>query len=200
MALLITSILPCCSAQDDTFLSPLIMEIQALHDKSVAGDKEATKALVQKMEKLSADHSDNKLFLAYLGSAYTLKSRDLFPGPSKFHFLKEGLATMDRAVEAAPENIPVRFIRAMNNFNLPAFIGRRDTGRKDFDHLVHKLDSGKVQVDPLTAQAIYYFAGLSYKQLDQPDKARTCWQKGYKLNARKDVTEKISGELQKLES
>lgn len=182
----------------DPFQSPQIREIMAQHDKAVGGDKDATRALVTKLETLTQLEPQNHLLLAYLGSAYTLASRDAFPGPKKLEYLKTGLKTMDKAVEANPRDIAPRFIRAVNNFQLPAFVNRRDNARADFEVLLTQIHEPGVVVDPLTRQAIHYFAGMAFKQLNRKDEARLAWQKGWDLDHHSELATKIAAELKKL--
>ena len=49
-----------------------------------------------------------------------------------------------------------------------------------------------------TQQAIYYYAGLSFKQMDQPDDARKAWTSGAALNPTSALGVKMSTELGKL--
>jgi tetratricopeptide (TPR) repeat protein len=183
----------------DPFDNQLVRQIQKRHDKGVDGDVEEVKALVTDLEKLTKEQPANYMLLAYLGSAYTLRSRDCWPGPSKFHFLKEGLKTMDDAVEKDPKNIGVRFIRAVNNLNLPAFLNRRDEGRKDFKVLLEQIKAmPKNEINLETSQAIYYFAGISYKQLDEEKKARDAWKRGEELDPNTPLGLKIKTEITKL--
>ncbi len=185
----------------DPFDNDLIREVQKRHDKGVQGDEEAVKSLVTDLEKWTKEQPTNYMLLAYLGSAYTLRSRDCWPGPSKFHFLKEGLKTMDDAVEKDPKNIGVRFIRAVNNLNLPAFINRRDSGRKDFQLLLEQIKSTpQNEINLETTQAIYYYAGISYQQLDDEKSAQDTWERGEQLDPKSILGQKIKTELAKLKS
>jgi len=184
----------------DPFDSPLIQEIQALHTVAESGDKDATKNLVSRLETLSAAHPADQLIRAYLGSAYTLASRDAMPGPKKFEYLKTGLKTMDAAVDADPTAVAPRFIRAVNNFHLPAFIHRRDNARADFETLLSQIDSGATQLNPATCQAIHYYAGLAFKQLRRPSEARDAWQRGLQFDLTSVLAEKINAELKKLKT
>jgi tetratricopeptide (TPR) repeat protein len=183
---------------EDAFHQPLIQEIQALHEKSEKGDKQATRELVERLEGLHKEKPTNSLIQAYLGSAYTLASRDAFPGPKKMEHLKVGLKTMDKAVESDPENIPTRFIRAVNNYNLPTFINRRDNAREDFEILLSQIKKKPDQLNPLTNQAIYYYAGLSFKQLSRKDEARSAWEDGLRLDQQSDIGLKIADEFKKI--
>ena len=153
------------------------------------------------LEKLTKEQPDNTLLLAYLGSTYTLRSRDLFFGPSKYHYLKEGVKTMDAAVDKAPTNAAVRFVRAVNNINLPAFCNRRDIARTDFQTLLKQLTGPTPpDLDLETKQAIYYYAGLSFYQLDNKVEARNAWQRGLELAPTTPLAEKIQAKLSKVKS
>ena len=184
----------------DPFHDPSIQAIQKLHTQAESGDKEATKLLVSRLESLSAAQPENQLLRAYLGSAYTLASRDAFPGPKKLEYLKTGLKTMDLAVEADPTAVAPRFIRAVNNFHLPAFINRRDDARADFETLLTQIDHSENTLDPATRQAIHYYAGLAFKQLRRTEEARSAWKKGWELDHHSELANKIAAELKKLKS
>jgi len=187
-------------AATDPFANPLIREIEARHELGVAGDKKAVTDLIADLERLTQEQPQNQLLRAYLGSAYTLLSRDLFYGPGKLRALKLGLHTLDDAVAAAPDDIAVRFIRAVNNFNMPIFVNRKETARADFEILVKAIRAPAVAagLNPETRQAIDYYAGLTYRQLHQPDEAAAAWRDGLALGAATPLGQKIAAELAKL--
>jgi len=202
LALAVACVAPCLALgpSKDSFEDPIILEIQALHTKSEKGDKAATDQLVSKLERLIVQNPKNLLYKVYLGSAYTLRSRDIGFGPSAYSNLKNGLKTMDEAVEADPTKITVRFIRAMNNFNLPAFVNRRDNARSDFEHLVKNIDTQKGNLAPTTQQAIYYFAGLSFVQTNRKKQGKQYLLKAAQLNSNAELNAKIAAQLKKLGS
>jgi hypothetical protein len=182
----------------DPFQNENIIAIQKLHDQSAAGDKDTTDLLIATLESLIKNEPENQLYHVYLGSAFTLKSRDVFPGPSKLRYLKDGLKGMDAAVKKDPRNPSVRFIRAVNNYHLPAFINRKDNARKDFETLLKQIESDSQQLDARTIQAIYYFAGLAFEQTKRDQQARETWMKGLALQADAGLNEKIQQELSDL--
>jgi tetratricopeptide (TPR) repeat protein len=186
------------AAKTDPFSDPLIKQVQARHEKAVAGDTQETKALTTDLEKWTKEQPDNHLLQAYLGSVYTLDSRDAWPGPGKLTYLKNGGKELDAAVAAAPDNPAVRFVRAIDYYELPTFFGMRKTAREDFAILVKQVEG--VTPTPYvlnveTQQAIYYYAGLCYHQLSQPDQAKDAWQRGLKLNPTSPLGIKIQAEL-----
>lgn len=187
--------------QTDPFNDPLIKQVQARHEKAVKGDTKETKALTTDLEKWTREQPNNHLLQAYLGSVYTLDSRDAWIGPGKLTYLENGGKEMDAAVAADPNNPAVRFVRAIDYFMLPAIFGKRQTARDDFQLLVKQIE-GVVKtpytLNTETRQAIYYYAGLSFKQLSQPQQAKAVWERGLKLDAKSELATKIKAELAKV--
>ena len=189
------------SLRPDPFSDPLIQQVEERHRKAVAGDAQETKKLTADLEKWTKEQPDNHLLQAYLGSTYTLDSRDAWPGPGKLTYLRNGGKLMDAAVAAAPDNPAVRFVRAIDYYELPFFFGKGKTARDDFQILLKQID-GEVKTAYVlnleTQQAIYYYAGLSFKQLSQDPQAKDAWLRGYKLAPTSALGQKIGNELMKL--
>jgi len=192
---------PAPPAQRDPFSDPLIRQVQARHEKAVNGDKKETKALTADLEKWTQEQPTNHLLQAYLGSVYTLDSRDAWPGPGKLTYLRNGGKLLDAAVAAAPDNPAVRFVRAIDYFELPFFFGKGATAHDDFQILVRQVD-GEIKtpytLNPETRQGIYYYAGLSFKKYSQLPQAKDAWERGLKLAPNSPLAPKIKAELQKL--
>ena len=187
--------------QTDPFNDPLIKQVQARHEKAVYGDTKETKALTSDLEKWTQEQPTNYLLQAYLGSVYTLDSRDAWPGPGKLTYLRNGGKWMDGAVAAAPDNPAVRFVRAIDYYELPFFFGKGKTARDDFQILLKQID-GEIKTPYIlnieTQQAIYYYAGLSFKQLSQLPQAKDAWQRGLALDINSALATKIKMELGKV--
>ena len=185
----------------DPFSDPLIKQVQARHEKAVKGDTKETKALTTDLEKWTKEQPDNHLLQAYLGSVYTLDSRDAWPGPGKLTYLRNGGKELDAAVAAAPDNPAVRFVRAIDYYELPWIFGKGQTARDDFVTLLKEVDGETKSPYVLgteTQQAIYYYAGLSFKQMSQPDNAKKAWLRGQALDAKSDLAVKIGAELARM--
>jgi hypothetical protein len=182
----------------ETYSHPLLNQIYEMHSLAEAGNKDATRRLVAWLEELTSEQPDNGILLVYLGSAYTLASRDAFIGPGKLRYLMAGRDCMDRAVTMRPEDANVRFIRAINNYHLPTIFNRRSIARDDFRQLVDQLAKHPEAVDSLTSLAIYYYAGLCFAQLEEESNARASWEKGLNLKINGPLTAKISDELSRL--
>jgi hypothetical protein len=186
----------------DPFSDPLIQQIAARHKKAVDGDKEETKALTADLEKWTKEQPDNHLLQAYLGSVYTLDSRDAWPGPGKLTYLRNGGKELDAAVAAAPDNPAVRFVRAIDYYELPWIFGKGATARDDFQTLLKQVDGetkSPYVLNVETQQAIYYYAGLCFKQMSQPADAKKAWLRGQALDPKSWLAVKMTAELGKLE-
>jgi hypothetical protein len=189
------------AANIDPFDDPLIKQVQARHEKAVNGDEKETKALTTDLEKWTQEQPNNYLLQAYLGSVYTLDSRDAWPGPGKLTYLRKGGQWLDGAVAAAPDNPAVRFVRAIDYYELPFFFGKGKTASEDFQILLKQID-GEIKtpyvLNTETQQAIYYYAGLSFQKLSEDPQAKDAWMRGYKLAPTSELGKKIGDELMKL--
>jgi hypothetical protein len=107
------------------------------------GDHEGDEGAHRRSRKMDRrEQPTNYLLLqAYLGSVYTLDSRDAWPGPGKLTYLRNGgRQWLDAAVAAAPDNPAVRFVRAIDYYELPFFFGKGQTARDDFQILLKQID------------------------------------------------------------
>lgn len=185
----------------DPFEDPFIKQVHARYEKVLKGDAKEGKALTADLEKWVEEQPTNFLLQAYLGSTYTLDSRDAWPGPGKLTYLKNGGKWLDGAVNSAPDNPAVRFLRAIDYFMLPSIFGKRQIARDDFQTLMKQIDGetkSDFKLNVETQQAIYYYAGLSFQQLKQEPQAKDAWLRGYRLDGRSDLGKKIGDELMKV--
>jgi hypothetical protein len=68
------------------------IEIMKLYQRGLVGDKQAVTDCITMLEALLKNEPTNQLARVYLGSAYTLRSRDLNLGPEKLLALKRDRA------------------------------------------------------------------------------------------------------------
>ncbi len=129
-------------------------EIRELYQRGLAGDKAAVNQCIEKLEHVVQSEPKNQIARVYLGSAYTLRSRDLGFGPQKLQALRHGCALMDEAVAAAPDNPAVRLARALTDTALPAIFGRGGSSRKDFAWLAQMARQHPERFSPDDLQTI----------------------------------------------
>ena len=172
-------------------------EIQALYRRGLLGDKAAVAQCIEKLETVLRTEPTNQFARVYLGSAYTLRSRDLGFGPKKLAALKHGLALMDEAVAAASNDPKVRLARALTTSALPAIFARGAASREDFATLAEMADALSAKFDEGDLQIVYYRAGLAADDAREHTKAVALWKKASAHPADPALTQKIEEALKR---
>lgn len=72
---------------------------------------------------LEAIEHPDALTLAYLGSIQAIKGKHAWNPVNKLSYLKQGFATIDKAVAKDPNQLEVRFLRFSLQYYVPAFLG-----------------------------------------------------------------------------
>lgn len=72
---------------------------------------------------------------AYRGAFDLLRSKHTLAPLRRLRHARAGLATLDAAVAAAPDQAEVRYVRLMSCYYLPFFFGRGDSVAEDFRSL-----------------------------------------------------------------
>lgn len=172
-------------------------QIEELYRKGLMGDKEAVEQCIAKLEEGLRSQPNNQLARVYLGSAYTLRSRDLGFGPKKLQVLRQGLRVMDEAVANAPDDPKVRLGRALTTSALPGIFARSAESRNDFLQLA---DLARMAPEKFTAtdlQITFYNAGLAAKANGDETRAIELWREGLRHGSDAALKQKIEAELAK---
>ena len=170
-------------------------EIRELYRRGLAGDKEAVEQCIVRLEAAIKSQPDDQLARVYLGSAYTLRSRDMGFGPKKLKVLRQGVAVMDEAVAAAPSDPKIRLARALTTSALPGILGYAAASRKDFVELADLADRTPEKFEKGDLQIIYYQAGLAAKKSGQKERAIARWREALRHPADSALTAKIRDAL-----
>ncbi len=147
-------------------------EYQQWHDECRKTDDVATidKYIAKFQEKLAKNPEDH-LAKVYMGSAYTLRSKNSSWGPGKLDYLKKGGKLIDEAAGAAWTDPRVRFIRAANAYNAPRRFKRRPVAVKDFTWLLPIAIEGKGDLTKRERQAVLYYAWRTFDEEGDKEKA-----------------------------
>jgi hypothetical protein len=172
--------------------------VAALYQRALAGDARAVVDCIAALDSILKTEPGNQLARVYLGSAYTLRSRDLSFGREKLNTLKQGLALMDAAVSAAPSNARVRLIRAVTNESMPFFLGRRTIARDELYALAEIVRRDPTKLDAEDRQLLYLNAGLAAKQSGDKEAAVKLWRLGLTKPADPKLTAELTAALAKL--
>lgn len=142
------------------------------HSHCLNGDSKTIDQQITKFKQTLAITPNDHLARAYLGSAYALRAKASFWGPSKLKYLNQGKMNLDTSVEAAPKNLRVRMVRAIGYYKAPKKFKMRPTAVADFEFLMAAiLDKGcSLQVNE--KQAILYYAYLTFSEENHADAAQ----------------------------
>ena len=169
--------------------------IADLYARGLRGDEQAVIDCISALEARLAIQPNDQLARVYLGSAWTLRSRDLPIGPGKLSALRKGIALMDEAAAAAPNDANVLLLRAVTNEALPVFLGRRKVARAQLDELLALLAKGSAKLKPADQQLLYLNAGEAAKRAGEKERARELWRRGAALKADAKLTQEIAAAL-----
>lgn len=171
-------------------------EIAKLYARGLAGDAQAVIDCISKLEQVLAARPEDQRARAYLGSAEALRSRDLPLGIAKWKTLQKGLAHMDEAAAAAPENARVQLLRAMTNEALPALLGRRKIARDALEQLVAAVEKDPAKLSPHDRQLLYLNAGEAADKAGDAARAKTLWERGAAIEGDAGFRAELQAKLQ----
>ncbi len=169
--------------------------ISTLYARALAGDRAAVTECIAALEKVLAGRPDDQLARVYLGSTYTLLSRDLPLGPAKLSALRKGIALMDEAAAAAPGNADVQLNRAVTNQALPAFLGRRKIAREQLERLLAQVEKRPDALTPADRQLLYLNAGEAAARAGETARAQELWQRGAALQGDPRLSREIASAI-----
>ena len=169
--------------------------VHQVYQRGLAGDKRAVDECITKLELRLRTEPGNQLARVYLGSAYTLRSRDLGFGPRKITALRHGLALMDEAVAAASNDAHARLLRALTTQALPSLLGRRKSAQDDFETLVAMLAKTPDTLNASDQQTVYYYAGVAARESGGVARARELWKDAARHPVASELTAKVNAAL-----
>lgn len=122
-----------------TQISTEIKEAKALYYRAVAGDEKARKRSTHEFDRLANSNPDDAEVMAYRGSLKLLEAGKTWAVWRKYEMSKDGIALLDDAVDRAPGNLEVRFVRAATTRKLPAFFDRTQQSKDDLRLLADRI-------------------------------------------------------------
>lgn len=190
--LLVAAVL--CSATL-TAAAPNEQAIAQLYARGLAGDPQAVIDCIAQLEQVLAERPDDQRARVYLGSAETLRSRDLPFGLAKWKTLQQGIALMDEAAAAAPGNARVQLLRAVTNEAFPAVLGRRKIARDALEQLVVVVEKDPGKLPPNDRQLLYLNAGEAAEKAGDSARAKALWDRGAALEGDAHLAAELRSKL-----
>ena len=173
--------------------------IADLYARALAGESEAVVRCIDSLEKVLTARPQDELARVYLGSAYTLRSRDLSVfGLAKLTALRHGNALMDEAAAAAPNDAKVQLLRAVTYEAFPTVLGKRQIAREALEHLVATVAKEPSSLRPNDQELLYLNAGEAAQKAGDHARARELWKRGLALAADPRLTTEIRAALHQL--
>jgi tetratricopeptide (TPR) repeat protein len=175
--------------------APNEKEIAALYARGLAGDASAVNQCIAALEEALGARPNDELARVYLGSAYTLQSRDLPIGWKKLAVLRHGIVLMDEAAAKVPENARVQLLRAVTFEAFPSVLGRRKIAQHALDNLVAEIAQHPEKLRPADQQLLYLNAGEAAEKSGDKTRATKLWRRGLTLAGDPKLTAEIHAAL-----
>ncbi|MEX2670685.1 MAG: hypothetical protein WD294_01105 [Phycisphaeraceae bacterium] len=142
-----------------------------------------TQEAVAHWNTLLRKHADEPTVLAYAGSVRFIESREAFLPWEKGRLAKEGEALLNRAVALAPDDLEVRWLRAVTASQLPAFFNADAKAKADFAYLAQALKrraeegagSARGNLEPAMVASVWYHHGNYLQRRGETAAARAAW-------------------------
>jgi tetratricopeptide (TPR) repeat protein len=187
-------------AADPTNTTLLFKLADLCHDEGGRDNRDAVKLAEKYFHQLLALEPTNALAMALLGSTLTMKGRDALWPNTQIKHVKEGNRTMDAAVKLAPDDPEVRFVRAINNFHMPKFLGREEIVQADFAWLWEQLQVHPKSFSNERKQEFALRYGSLLKKQKKLDAAVKVWQQGHEVDSQSPLATQIREQLRKATS
>ncbi len=170
-----------------------------LYLQGVDGDEDAAEKARKILEELVQQEPDNPLVVAYLGSCRVLESKEAVLPWKKGELAREGLKLLDRAVNMAPENLEVRFVRGVSSYPLPFFFGVGDQAKEDFAFVAARLADDPTATRPEIAAGAFYYHGICLEDDGRESEAVRFWKKAAAAAPGSSFAEKAGEKLEEME-
>lgn len=175
-------------------------QARSLYYEGTYGDKAAASQGAKLFSKLYRQEPQNARVKAYYGSERLLEASHAWAPWKKYALSKEGIQLLDAAVAAAPNNLEVRFVRAVTTYNLPDFFGKKKESEGDFSYLARRVvnaaQSGNLE--PSIAASALLFYGRICKEQSKPNLASEAWRSAQNIAPHSKAGRDSAEELAKL--
>lgn len=183
-------------AKDPTNTALLFQLGDLCHDEGAEGDEEATRLAEGYFKRLlELDQRHARARVLY-GSVLTMRARDTFWPFTRMSLVRKGIKEMDAAVEMAPQDPAVRFARAVNNFHMPDFLGRKSVVSSDLLILWNQVQADPNSLPTHFKQKIALFHGRMLNKSNAPEQARQVWQTGLEFDPKSPIALDLRKELE----
>ena len=175
-------------------------QAKASYYQAVDGNSAAIKEASKRLQEIRDRSPEQSLVLAYWGSIRLLEASKTFAVWRKGKLSQEGLTALDEAVARAPQDVEIRFVRAMSTFHLPGFFNRREQSKSDFEWLAPRV-SAAVSSGTLERRfgaAALFHHGVFRKESNDVSGARQAWEETLRIGSGTRPAKDAAGRLNEL--
>ncbi|MBN1153633.1 DUF2271 domain-containing protein [candidate division KSB1 bacterium] len=123
------------------------------------------------------EYPEDAFLTSYLGFYTGMKAGRTENYMEAGRLVQEAFTLLDKAVQAMPDNYLPHFHRGILGVNVPAFLGKLDTGVKDLEFIVNRAEAKTEPIDANILIASYSALADAYEQKNLNDKATETWTK-----------------------
>lgn len=158
--------------QDPENQSLLLEAARCYHRYAMQGDELALYRADQSTKNLLKLDKRNVEGLAIAGSLLTIKARRSGSLLKRIWYSVFAARKLDKAVQADPNNVTARTIRAFTALVLPGFLRRLQTAVDDFEYLIKVKCEDPSRLPDEMMPKVYLNLGLAYAKLRDRERAK----------------------------
>lgn len=166
-------------------LQPQLNQARQDYFHAMDGDHAAGERAKAAFDALRKQEPKDPTVLVYSGSLELLQAGHSFDIWKMRSLTADGLTDMDIAVQMAPDNLEVRYIRAATDYHLPFFLKRKAQAESDFSYLAPRVaDAARTGAlaPPLAASTLDYYGQILLSQHNE-DAAHAAFAKAAQIDA-----------------
>ena len=123
---------------------PSLPEVRKMY-RAAESNRKAAERMLEQLESVGAEEP---VLLAYRASGTMMMAKHVFSPFSKMSYFNKGKKMLQEAVDLAPDNVEIRFLRFAIQESTPGFLGYKDRMAEDKAFLlreVPKLKEGELK-------------------------------------------------------
>lgn len=176
------------------------LRARSLYYKGSDGDKDAYEQAAKLFENLHSQNPNDPRITVYTGSLCLWEASHTWALWKKNGLSKEGIELMDSAVQSNPDDLEIRFVRAVTDYSLPSFFHRREQAQQDFALLAPQASAAATagKLEPRLAAASLYFQGMFLHDSGKDKAAEDAWKQAISISPESRAARDSAEELKKL--
>jgi tetratricopeptide (TPR) repeat protein len=179
-------------------ISKVLSKGARLHREALMGDQAAINTAVDFFAKASLLFPDEILLEAYHADCLSLVGRCSQNSMQMFSSAIKAIKTFDNIVNNAPENIPVRLLRANHSLRIPEGFFHRTAGAiADYEYIMKYYDEDHSILPEEEYCRVLYDLGTAYCRLGLLDESESIWRKLLSKSGGVKFKDLIDEQLQK---